>query len=125
MVVSPAAPIRLTAIFGIIQAALTNATKHGHAVRAVIETRENVTTVELGVRDDGDRFDPATSSCGFGLLGKRERVQPLHATVQIGSSSGEDTTVTASFPHTAAPRPCRDRSPRSHPPNRYGCARLR
>ena len=58
-----------TAIYRIIQEALTNATKHGHAKRAVIEIRETPTTVELTVRDDGHGFDPATSTTGFGLLG--------------------------------------------------------
>ena len=92
-----------SAIYRIIQEALTNATKHGHATRAVIETRENATTVELSVRDDGDGFDPATSTAGFGLLGMRERVQLLHGTVQIGSSPGDGTTVTASFPAQRRP----------------------
>ena len=69
-----------TAIYRIIQEALTNATKHGHAKRAVIEIQENTATVELSVRDDGDGFDPATSTTGFGLLGIRERIQLLHGT---------------------------------------------
>ncbi len=87
-----------TAIYRIIQEALTNATKHGHATRAVIETRENTDTVQVTVRDDGDGFDPATSTSGFGLLGIRERVHLLHGTVQIESSPGKGTTVTARFP---------------------------
>ena len=111
MVVSPAAPIRLTAILRIIQEALTNATKHGHATPAVIETRENAPTVELSVRDDGDGFDPTVSTCGFGLRGVRERVELIRATVQVGSSAGEGTTVTASFP--AQRRPV---LPRAQPP---------
>ena len=37
MVVSPAARIRLTVIYRIIQEALISATSHGHATRAVIE----------------------------------------------------------------------------------------
>ncbi len=87
-----------TTIYRIIQEALTNATKHGHATRAVIETRENQSTVELSVRDDGDGFDPTSSTAGFGLLGMRERVQLAHGTIQVGSSPGNGTTVTASFP---------------------------
>ena len=101
-------PIRHTpelesTIYRIIQEALTNATKHGHATRAVIETREDAATVQLSVRDDGDGFDPATSTAGFGLLGMRERVHLLHGTIQIGSSPGNGTTVTASFPAQRRP----------------------
>jgi signal transduction histidine kinase len=87
-----------TAIYRIIQEALTNATKHGRATRAVIEAQENATTVELTIRDDGDGFDPTSSTAGFGLVGIRERVQLLHGTIQIASSCGEGTTLTASFP---------------------------
>jgi signal transduction histidine kinase len=85
-------------IYRIIQEALTNATKHGHATRAVIEARENAGSIELSVRDDGDGFDPATSTAGFGLLGMRERVQLLHGTIHVSSSPGNGATVAASFP---------------------------
>lgn len=102
-----------TAIYRISQEALTNASKHGHAKRAVIEINENSTTVGLTVRDDGDGFDPTTSTAGFGLLGMRERVQLLHGTVQIESSAGEGTTVTARFP--AQRRPARAGSAIPHP----------
>ena len=87
-----------TALYRIIQEALTNASKHGQARRAVIETRELPTTVELTVRDDGKGFDPTASTAGFGLLGMRERVALLRGAVQIESSPGTGTTVTASFP---------------------------
>ena len=87
-----------TAMYRITQEALTNATKHGHATKAVIDVRENASTVELTVRDDGDGFDPANSTAGFGLRGMRERVQLLRGTIQVASSTGNGTTVTASFP---------------------------
>ena len=87
-----------TAVYRIIQEALTNASKHGHARRAVIETRDTPTTVELTVRDDGEGFDATASTAGFGLLGMRERVALLQGAVRIESSPGAGTTVTASFP---------------------------
>ena len=87
-----------TAIYRIIQEALTNASKHGHAKRAVLELSETRTTVVLSVRDDGDGFDPGASTSGFGLRGMRERVQLLHGTVTIQSSAGHGTKLTATFP---------------------------
>ena len=87
-----------TAVYRIIQEALTNASKHGQARRAVIEICETPAAVELTVRDDGDGFDPTTSTAGFGLLGMRERVSLLRGAVHIQSAPGEGTTVTASFP---------------------------
>ena len=87
-----------TAAYRIVQEALTNATKHGHAKRAVIELLETEATVELTVRDDGDGFDPAASTTGFGLLGMRERVELLAGAIQVESSPGNGTTLTASLP---------------------------
>jgi signal transduction histidine kinase len=104
-----------TAIYRITQEALTNATKHGHAKRAVIEIEESQTTVELSVRDDGRGFAPGASTAGFGMLGMRERVALLHGTVEIESSVGAGTRVTARLPArrrpaeaaTAPPEPMR------------------
>lgn len=87
-----------TAVYRIIQEALTNASKHGQARRAVIQARETPTTVEISVRDDGKGFDPVTSTDGFGLLGMRERAELLHGTIHVESSPGAGTTVTATFP---------------------------
>ena len=87
-----------TAIYRIIQEALSNTSKHGQARRAVIEARETPTTVELTVRDDGVGFDPTASNGGFGLLGIRERVALVQGAFQIESSPGSGTTVSASLP---------------------------
>jgi len=87
-----------TAAYRIIQEALTNATKHGQAKRAVIELLETEAAVELTVRDDGHGFDPAASTTGFGLLGMSERVELLAGAIQVESSPGNGTTLTASFP---------------------------
>jgi signal transduction histidine kinase len=87
-----------TAIYRIIQEALTNASRHGQAKRAAIETRDTATTVELIVSDDGEGFDPRATTTGFGLLGMRERVELLAGAIQIESSPGNGTKVTASFP---------------------------
>ena len=108
-----------TAIYRIIQEALTNATKHGHATHAAIEITESARTVKLSVCDDGNGFDPTSSTAGFGLLGIRERTQLLRGAIQITSSPGQGTTVAASFPAQrvastslgAEPRPLRATGP--------------
>jgi signal transduction histidine kinase len=87
-----------TAIYRIVQEALTNATKHGGARRAVVEIREEGETVHLEVRDDGGGFDPAAETDGFGLLGMRERVELLDGTLRVDSAPGDGTAVRASFP---------------------------
>ena len=66
-----------TAMYRIVQEALTNAAKHGNAKRAVVEVHEDETDICVSVRDDGAGFDPSEHTDGFGLLGMHERVQLL------------------------------------------------
>jgi len=89
-----------TAVYRIIQEALTNATKHGHARRAVVEVTEDESTVCLTVRDDGEGFDPNKQTDGLGLLGMRERAELLDGTVRIESAQGQGATITARLPVT-------------------------
>jgi signal transduction histidine kinase len=92
-----------TAVYRIVQEALTNATKHGGAKRAVVEVVEDERTVGVTVRDDGDGFDPADSTAGFGLLGMRERAELLDGTLVVDSAPGQGVTVSASFPARRRP----------------------
>jgi len=92
------APELETAIYRIVQEALTNATKHGGAGRAVVEIHEADGTVHLEVRDDGAGFDPTAETDGFGLVGMRERVELLDGALQVDSAPGAGTTVRATFP---------------------------
>jgi signal transduction histidine kinase len=94
-----------TAVYRLVQEALTNAIKHGHAGRAVVEITAVHDNVNVTVRDDGDGFDPTSKTDGFGLLGMRERVELLDGTLSITTAPGHGTTVVAVFParrrHTA------------------------
>jgi signal transduction histidine kinase len=97
------APQRLSgelesALYRLIQEALTNAAKHGNASRAVVEIREQSGEVRLLVRDNGSGFDPKAKSEGFGLLGMQERVALLGGELQVESSFDGDTTIRARMP---------------------------
>jgi signal transduction histidine kinase len=85
-------------MYRIVQEALTNAVKNGHATRGVVEVIEGETTVEVRIRDDGAGFDPANRTEGFGVLGMRERVALLHGTLEIDSAPGQGTTVRCTLP---------------------------
>ena len=89
-----------TAIYRIAQEALTNARKHGGATRAIVEIVEDTTAVRVTVRDDGSGFDPNSRTDGFGLLGMQERAQLLGGTLNVDSSPGQGTTITAVLPVT-------------------------
>jgi signal transduction histidine kinase len=87
-----------TTIYRIVQEALNNAVKNGHARRGVVEVIERETTIEVVVRDDGVGFDAVHPTEGFGLLGMRERTELLHGTLAIESAPGQGTMVRAELP---------------------------
>jgi signal transduction histidine kinase len=91
-------------LYRIVQEALTNVVKHADAAHAWVEIAEDEAGVRVRIRDDGAGFDPRAASEGFGLLGMRERVALVDGTLEIDSSPGEGTTVTATLPgrHRAA-----------------------
>ncbi len=89
-----------TAVYRIVQEALTNATKHGQATRVVVEINEDQTMVHLEIRDDGKGFDPSATTNGFGLLGMRERAHLLGGELLIDAAPGQGACVRASIPAT-------------------------
>jgi signal transduction histidine kinase len=99
-----------TAMYRVVQEALTNAAKHGNAKRAVVEVHEDNTNISVRVRDDGAGFDPAMQAEGFGLLGMHERVQLLEGTLQVNSAPGRGTMILASFPVQRLPKSTGPRS---------------
>ncbi|HXY17069.1 MAG TPA: GAF domain-containing protein [Gaiellaceae bacterium] len=87
-----------TAIYRIVQEALTNAVKHAEARQAsVLLTRKNK-RVTVIVEDDGRGFDPTAGTAGIGLVGMRERVQLLDGSLRVETGRGRGTTLVAELP---------------------------
>ena len=89
-----------TALYRIVQEALTNATKHGGARTAVVTVQQRDRTIDIAVRDDGAGFDTSVPTAGFGLLGMHERAELLLGTLAIESAPGGPTIVRATLPVT-------------------------
>jgi signal transduction histidine kinase len=87
------APDAETTLYRIAQEALTNVAKHSRASSVEIILDRRPDHVLLIVEDDGDGFDPAAGTQGFGLLGMQERAALVGATLQIESSPGQGTTI--------------------------------
>jgi PAS domain S-box-containing protein len=92
-----------TAIYRVVQEALTNVFQHAHArrVRVVMEWQEGLVTAM--VQDDGVGFDPQAAADSatdkrLGLIGMRERAALAGGSLQIVSRPGGGTTVIARFP---------------------------
>jgi signal transduction histidine kinase len=91
------APEVETALYRIVQEAVTNAVRHSGAQRVTIDVSGHAGTLEIRVCDDGQGFDPAGTRDGFGLIGMRERVALLNGELAIASSP-DGTTITALVP---------------------------
>lgn len=88
----------------VVQEALTNCLRHSQAKEAEVEVRVVDRPTELPlvvarISDRGVGFDPASvNGDGSGLLGMQERLEPYRGRVQIMSTRGDGTTVTAELP---------------------------
>jgi signal transduction histidine kinase len=88
-----------TALYRIVQEALTNVVKHADAQHVSILLTRQGGTVTVVVEDDGRGFDPAaTREEGFGLEGMRERVALLGGTIRIESRKGAGATLKVEVP---------------------------
>jgi signal transduction histidine kinase len=92
-------------IYRLVQEALSNIAKHSGAGRARVEIIEAGGRIAIEVQDEGEGFDPGERARGFGLVGMRERVELAGGTLEISSSPGAGTRVTATLParHTEGP----------------------
>lgn len=94
------APDRATALFRILQEALTNIARHSQASEVEIRLGADARDLILELKDNGIGFivgeKPSTQS--LGLLGMRERALALRGEVQVRSVAGAGTTVTARIP---------------------------
>jgi PAS domain S-box-containing protein len=91
---------RSVAIFRIFQETLTNITRHADATRARVSLKENATTVEMRVSDNGKGISQKRLSGpqSFGLIGMRERAHSFGGELFIAGARGGGTTVAVTIP---------------------------
>lgn len=93
-------PAGATALFRIVQEALTNVARHADATLVTLGLRANDRTFVLSIADNGQgahRTDePAAKS--FGLLGVRERAHMLGGAVEIHTAHGKGFVLTVTIP---------------------------
>jgi signal transduction histidine kinase len=90
-------------LYRLVQEGLNNALRHGEPERVDVSIQEGEHDVVVEIRDDGRGFDPAERREGFGLLGMRERVALVGGTLEIQSSMGAGTLVSARVPGRRRP----------------------
>jgi signal transduction histidine kinase len=82
-----------TALFRVVQEALTNVTRHADAESASVVLTAREGRVRLVVEDDGHGFDPSAPTSRLGLAGIRERVGLLGGRLRVESSPDAGTAV--------------------------------
>ncbi len=92
-----------TAVFRIVQEALTNVLKHANAHQAIVDVSLVDAQLRVAIGDDGQGFDVASSprsseGGGMGLLGMRERAELLGGSWKVQSQPGEGTQLEAVIP---------------------------
>jgi signal transduction histidine kinase len=92
-----------TAVYRIVQEALTNAGKHSRARTVKIQLERVGRVLCCAIVDDGAGFDvsevmAAQPRKGLGLLGMQERLNAVGGTLQIRSSLGKGTELLIRLP---------------------------
>jgi PAS domain S-box-containing protein len=93
-----------TAIYRVVQEALTNVARHAQARQVSVVVARHAGHVAAVVEDNGVGFDPELAKSHhprgrrLGLVGMRERAALAGGTLDVESSPGCGTTVIARFP---------------------------
>jgi signal transduction histidine kinase len=93
-----------TALYRIVQEALTNVIRHAGATNVRIQlTRDGRGNLCCSIRDDGVGFDVVSTLAqrkkgGLGLIGIRERLNAVGGTLQIHSERGWGTELRVEIP---------------------------
>ncbi|KFI08662.1 histidine kinase [Massilia sp. BSC265] len=89
-----------TAVFRIVQEALTNIARHAGATQVVLNLDRTDDELLLNIRDDGRgiRAEDMEKKASLGLVGMRERVWAMHGEITISSEGMSGTTIEIVLP---------------------------
>lgn len=91
-----------TAVYRVVQEAVTNAIRHASAGRIEVALAATRDELSVTIRDDGHGFDVRAAlrpeQQPFGLLGMRERVAALGGVLDVTSEPSRGTVVTSRIP---------------------------
>jgi signal transduction histidine kinase len=93
-------PGRSTAVFRMLQEALSNVASHANATRIIVNVREANGTLALNISDNGRGIsrEDAGSLDSLGLLGMRERAALLGGSVEVRPNRPRGTVVVVVVP---------------------------
>lgn len=87
-----------TALFYIVQEALSNVVKHARATQVAVNLHSQADHMQLSISDNGRGFDPqALESTSMGLEIMRERAATMGASLSINGQVGRGTEVVVTW----------------------------
>ena len=94
-------------LYRFAQEAITNAAKHAEATEVQVTLAHDSDMIWLQVVDNGCGFSPPemdedAPKEGIGLTSMIERLEMVNGRIQIDSSPGQGSVITAFVPHVAA-----------------------
>ncbi|OXE36749.1 MAG: hypothetical protein CGW95_05865 [Phenylobacterium zucineum] len=87
-----------TALFRIVQEALTNVVRHSKATEVQVSLQLQDDSLRLVVSDNGQGFEAGTSGGGVGLVSMRERCAAIGARFVVHSSIGAGSRIEVHVP---------------------------
>jgi len=95
-----------TALYRVMQEALTNVSRHANARCVEISLSADETGAYCSIVDDGRGFSPgAENVSGVGLTSMQERIEALDGEFNLASRPGKGTTITIFIPASTAFNP--------------------
>jgi signal transduction histidine kinase len=90
-----------TAVYRIVQEAVTNVIRHAQATRLDVLLDQRNDRLVVLVEDNGIGFDPweVSDKDHLGIIGMRERAEMLGGELQVECSPGTGTTIRVEVPH--------------------------
>jgi len=90
-----------TAIYRVVQEALTNVSKHSGADKVYLIVKERTTGILVSIKDNGQGFHPQENTTGFGIQGMQERVEVLGGHLELTSQLGKGCKIQFIIPLSA------------------------
>ncbi len=87
-----------TALYRIVQEALTNISKHSQATKVNLSLKETGSKILLAIQDNGCGFNQSDNTTGFGLQGMKERTAALSGKIAIISKYGQGCWINVEIP---------------------------
>ena len=87
-----------TALYRIVQEALTNISKHSQATKVNLSLKETGSKILLSIQDNGCGFNQSNNTTGFGLQGMKERTAALPGIIEIISKCGQGCRINVEIP---------------------------